>query len=297
MSNLIYPQNLFGTENEYNNLMAITLVKVTPSQIKEIANASRVDVGDYEDGETVVPTKSSNLSQQFRRSENTIYVPAPNNVNFNESHSWEAGNFGIFRNFSNPTSEGKSLLQNIGQSAKNSLAVTVNNLTSLGNESLKNAQSDDRQAIINPHMEILYRSPNFRTFQFTYKFVPLESSDCDSILNIIKTMRYAGATSPTVVKFLENNDNNPSQTFSSDNWFAYPSEFRLQFLMKTEEGGIRENPYISRIKNCVMTDLSLNYTAVGKFATYENGFPAEIEMTVSFTETEIILKDSILEGY
>lgn len=297
MSALTYPQQLFGDDNEFENIMAIEVVDVQPSEIKEIVDSTNINPNDFTDGESVTPPKQTNLTSQFRRTSNIIYVPAPQNINYNESHSWEQGDLGLFRNFKEENIFSKfSSLEGLTDVGKDILS-GLSSASSLRSDRFSNAQSFRRQAIKNPHMEILYRSPNFRTFQFTYKFTPLEAADCESITNIIKTLRYAGATSTTVVDFLAGRDGDSDDFFGTDNWFTFPSEFKLKFLLKGADGTVKENPYFTKIKNCVLTDFSMNYSSVGTYSTYENGFPAEIEISMSLTETEIIMKNSILDGF
>ena len=81
--------------------------------------------------------------------------------------------------------------------------------------------------------------------------------------------------------------------------FAYPKEFRIEFLVKEgdEEGtkiGARyvKNPYIPEIKFCVLKTVGTNYTGQG-WKTLEGGAPADITLSLSFEETEIVTQEDV----
>ena len=64
----------------------------------------------------------------------------------------------------------------------------------------------------------------------------------------------------------------------------------------------KENKFYPFVKPCVLTDMSVDYGPGGEtqhFRPDENGNPGPIEtnMTLNFTETEILTKESVVEGY
>ena len=77
-----------------------------------------------------------------------------------------------------------------------------------------------------------------------------------------------------------------------------PSEFDIQFMYNGQE-----NENIPKVSTCVLTNVDINYAPTGTFAAYETadsnsptkggtGMPVGIGLDLSFTETEIITKNS-----
>ena len=58
-----------------------------------------------------------------------------------------------------------------------------------------------------------------------------------------------------------------------------PNVFELRYRQ-----GNGEHKFLHRFKQCFMTDISVNYTAEGVYATYDNGTPVSMIMNLSFKE-------------
>ena len=269
--------------------MAIRIIKVAPSQIKEGVNTDAVDPNSIVDGSRVDYPKDTSLTQEKNITEEWIYLPAPTNINLTDTQNWEQGDLGKFRAFKHESID-------FGKFGQDILARGGDAFESLGSEQKASAEDIRTQSVSNPHMEVLYKSPNYRTFQFMYKLSPFEEADCDSIMDILKYLRYNAATDSSLAAFRTLKDEKGA-IFGSDNWLAYPSKFELKFLIKKPDGSLEVNPYISKIKECVITEISVNYTSVGQMSSYENGFPTEIELSLSLTEAALLMKNDILEGY
>lgn len=128
----------------------------------------------------------------------------------------------------------------------------------------------------NPFLIALFKGVDFRTFEMEFKFVPFSESDCNSIQNIIKTLRASSLP-----------DNSQGDTI-----LGYPKEFEIRYIWKGQE-----NRYLNKFKRCVLTGIDVNYTGMGQWAVMRNGFPAEIFLTLRFSEIEILLRKDIEEGY
>ena len=62
-----------------------------------------------------------------------------------------------------------------------------------------------------------------------------------------------------------------------------PSVFELRY-----KSGRRNQPFLHKFKQCFLTDMSVNYTAEGVYATYENKEPIAMIMDLTFKELEPI---------
>ena len=139
----------------------------------------------------------------------------------------------------------------------------------------------------NPMLEILYSSPQFREFNFDFLMFPRSEQEALEVQNIIDRLKFHQA--PELVK-------------NSGGYFLYPpSEFDISFYYNGHE-----NPNIPKISTCVLTTITTDYTP-GGFATYEvegesiasmgrTGMPVGIKLSLSFKETEYLVKGSPLLG-
>jgi hypothetical protein len=57
-----------------------------------------------------------------------------------------------------------------------------------------------------------------------------------------------------------------------------------------------ENNFYSKIATCVLKDVTVDYTPNG-VKSFQDGSPTQINMSLSFQETEILTKQSINAGY
>jgi len=137
----------------------------------------------------------------------------------------------------------------------------------------------------NPMLELLYSSPEFRTFRFDFLMFARSEIEALEVQKIIDLLRFHQA--PELVK-------------NSGGYFLYPpSEFDIAFYYNGQV-----NPNIPKMSTCVLTSIETDY-APGGFATYEvegepnatlgrTGMPVGIRLSLSFKETEYLVKGSPL---
>ena len=141
-------------------------------------------------------------------------------------------------------------------------------------------------AIINPNVELLYQSTDLRNFSLRFKLVPRndeETIDINLILNQFKK-----AMLPKSV---------PGNVFGGQNpgiiggFIGVPTLCRVSFMK-----GARENKFLPRYKMCAITQVDANYTPDGAYATYRDGQPVAIDLSISFQETKLIFAEDIEQG-
>lgn len=136
------------------------------------------------------------------------------------------------------------------------------------------------RAATNPHSEILYNGPKFRRFSFSWRLNPKNERETILIRNIIKTLKFY--SSPQV-----NKDGKGGR------YFIYPAEFDIAFY-----SGKDENPFISKISTCALTNISVSYGSNnGSFVSLRNGSPTQTILKLDFTELELMTKERILENF
>lgn len=137
----------------------------------------------------------------------------------------------------------------------------------------------------NPMIEVLYTSPNLRSFNFTFMFYPRSEAEAREVHKIIDCFKFHQA---------------PEVKNNSGGYFLVPpSEFDIKFMYFG-----KENPNIDKISTCVLENISVDYTHGGQWVAYEvqgqdtptkggTGMPVGIAMTLSFKETRIVTKESL----
>ena len=90
----------------------------------------------------------------------------------------------------------------------------------------------------NPMLEMIYKSPNFRSFQFDFMFYPRDEREALEVQKIIERFRFHQAP----------------ELSSAQGFLIPPSEFDIKFYY----GGV-QNPNIPSVATCVLTTIDVNY--------------------------------------
>ena len=131
----------------------------------------------------------------------------------------------------------------------------------------------------NPMLEMIYQSPNFRTFQFDFLFYPRDEREAIEVQRILERFRFHQAPERLEGGFL-----------------IPPAEFDIKFYYRGEE-----NNNIPQIATCVLTTIDMNYAPNG-WSAYEvpgennpslgrTGMPVAIQLTLQFQETSYLTKE------
>lgn len=173
-------------------------------------------------------------------------------------------------------SGGWEMLKRIGYGMAGAAASSVVRKAggSVSSESLMGAVTGQ---VANPYLTALFKGVDFRTFEMSFKFVPISEKDCETIDNIIRTFR--GAALP------------PGEGAKQTAFLGYPNEFEISYIWRG-----KENKYLHKFKRCVLTGVDVDYTGMGMWSAMRNGFPAESNMTLRFSEIEIVLRDDVKKG-
>lgn len=139
----------------------------------------------------------------------------------------------------------------------------------------------------NPMLELLYTSPEFRSFRFDFMFYPRSQQEANSVLSIINRLQFH--QSPELKR----------------EFYGYylvpPSEFDIKFYYN---GQLNTN--IPSISTCVLESIDVDYAPNG-FTAYEvpgqttpskggTGMPVAIRLSLQFKETEIMTKAHYADG-
>ncbi len=163
----------------------------------------------------------------------------------------------------------------VPQALLNSMTGTLQALTPLN---VQDARSVVTNTAVNPYMEVLFDGVENRTFGFTFKMIPRNAAEQSAIKKIVDTLKFHRAPE---AKFQENN-----------NYWLFPSEFDIKFIHR---GTV--NPWLFKISTCALTNITVNHSPEGQYSAHADGSPFATEMSLQFTELEILTKERHLEGY
>jgi hypothetical protein len=148
--------------------------------------------------------------------------------------------------------------------------------------------------VLNPYKEQIFRGVSMRNFSFTWKLVPRNKSEQSRIDNIIKALRYHALPNYSGVSAFEGEED---QSFNelSDRWLSVPRIFNLSWMYNEENNEIKTLP---RIKPSVLTNITVNYTPDGVWATHYSSelgpSPVAYNLQLDFRETEIITGSEVV---
>ena len=133
----------------------------------------------------------------------------------------------------------------------------------------------------NPNLEVVFKSVPFRKFEYTFEFAPRNKIEVDSVNKILKLFRY---------------HMQPGLQGGSSSFFDVPSEFQLTYMYID-----KQNSYIPKISRCVLENMEIDQSPEGVFTTFRSdekgAFPTLTTMKLSFTETEIMTKQKVADGF
>lgn len=242
-------------------------------------------------GKETMDAMSGQFSKTTKRISRAIVLPVPANLSSDYGINWESESLGVAAGFLDNASKtqaqeqfsetGKILGTILGRSAVRAGAAIINNPLSqsiVGDKVLDGKAVTEKltRSVINPRKEQLFKNVGFRKFNFQWTLVPKSQKEAEAIQNIIREFKFHMHPEMTAGGF----------------FYVYPSEFDMKFYFS----GV-ENTALSKISTCVLTDLKLNYTPNNEFVTYKDGMPDAIQLTLAFTELELLTKERIEKGY
>ena len=140
-----------------------------------------------------------------------------------------------------------------------------------GNVSVNQLLQRESGQIFNPNMELLFNGPTLRNFRFAFKMTPRSPEEAEQCKLIIRTFKMNMAPKVT------------SGRGTASLFLNTPNVFELRY-----KSGAANHPFLHRFKQCFLTNISVNYTGEGVYATYDDATPISMTMDLSFKELEPI---------
>ena len=246
-------------------------------------------------------TKNELRKTKFKSGQGTILLPMPSSIQDGNSVSYASGNldgvtakvFGALDSVFKDGTVDKGSVQTLTK-ALTTAAGKIGDAT-LGNENFRGAVmaglaaeaaniplggSLTRDAvfarmqgeIINQNVELLFNGVTLRSFKFSFKFTPRGPKEAQQVGLIINTFKRHMAAKV-----------GGSNSDISKNFLGTPNVFEL-----TYKRGANSHPFLHSFKQCVLTDMSVNYTGEGTYAVYDDSTPVSMVLELGFKELEPI---------
>lgn len=231
------------------------------------------------------------FTSQLKRTERSITLYMPNSLQSSSAMDYVSENMGILgvlsQNVTKSPENVKAMRSAFGAAAARSVsqiisnianvpAITASGLTGLEVGNVSALLESMTKSVQNPRKEMIFKGVDYRTFEFTFQFVPTDQSECDVVAEIIKTFR----------------SHQHPELDPTGMWYKYPSEFDIEYMF-----GNDKSKYLHKIKPCALVDVGLEYGNGQNWATLINGFPTIVTMVLRFRELVPLTREDIEEGF
>ena len=177
-----------------------------------------------------------------------------------------------------------SVLKSVVESGQQSLVKGA--LGAIGQGQTAQALLAATGRVENPMLEMVYKSPAFRDFQFDFTFYPRDEREALEVQKIIKKFTFHQA---------------PEVLSGTGGFLVPPSEFDIQFYYNGAQ-----NPNIPTVGTCILKNIQVNYAPNG-FTAYEipgenapalgrTGMPVSIQLSLTFQEVVILTKSDLADS-
>ena len=138
--------------------------------------------------------------------------------------------------------------------------------------------------IINPNVELMYEAPELRGFNLNFKMMPRDRNEAKDIFTICQTLKKAMLPSwGGQTKSLGISANERTGAL-----LTIPKVVSAKFM-----SGNKLNPYVTQFKPCAITNVNINYTPDGSYATYRDGSPVATMLSIQFKELKLVFEQEV----
>lgn len=222
----------------------------------------------------------------------TVILPIPENIQDSNQAGWGAGQMDPLQTAimggAKKIIDGKSPITSImdivpgiisklgsasqtatGQSALQTFFATKATEALIGAGDFNQNLSRDTGSVFNSNIELLFSGVSLRAgFSFDFNMIPRSKKEADQIKDIIRFFKSEMAAKKG------------AETGAAAGLFIKsPSVFKLQYM-----SGGKSHPFLNQFKICALTNMSVNYTGSGTYATYSDATPVHMVMTLAFQE-------------
>jgi len=147
---------------------------------------------------------------------------------------------------------------------------------------LKEAVEMKKGVIFADRLELAFKGIDKRTFNYTFKMIPRSQTEAEEIKKIINAFKFN-----MLPEFADGNKKGRSMTV--------PNTFDIQYMYQNSE-----NNFLHRISTCYLTDMNVKYGG-SRYRTFDGNAdgapPVETEISLNFSEIELITRERAQEGF
>ena len=233
---------------------------------------------------------------KLRKNQRTIYLPIPQKISdslrveyaedrlspvaaaavatANEILSADTGSIAKVRDFVGRVTSGQYKFEGIDSAGMNSLktGLAASAIRSLGmNVSAQGLISRASGQVLQSNLELLFSGMALRTFPFIFDFAPRDEKEAEEVMLIIRTIKMAMT---------------PSGRDSV--MMTAPDLFQFTYI-----SGKERHPFLNSFKVGVLTNMTVDYTAGGNYATYGGKLksPVHMRMQLDFKEINPVFRE------
>lgn len=219
--------------------------------------------------------------REFGNSRGTVTLPIQSQISDSNTVDWNAETLNPIQ-----ASLATSLMdsKNIGEA--------VTSIEGKVKQSLKGAKGDIAQAarlylveeavgakgllsrvtggILNPNVELLFRGPQLRPFNFRFLLSPRNDKETKQVKRILRFFKEGMAVQET----------------ATDIFLKAPSVFQIKYEFGGKKG--EDHPGLNKIKKCALTSFNVDYTPENSYMTFEDGTMTSYIISLQFQELEPI---------
>ena len=220
----------------------------------------------------------ANVTHTTTISDSIILYTPPIGTKFDYKVSFEGMDTGISGQLMGLL-DGKDKLAKLGAAGTSFLQTIGKAALEIALPGFGGAVDKTRGKALNPKAEMVFTGVPFRSFSYPFEFAPKNEQEKDDVQKIINILKFHMMPEKEGAGFL-----------------LAPSEFQITYMYKDGP-----NMYIPKISRCALTDMSVDYSPEGVFTTFKGddkgAHPVLTKMELSFTEMEIMTKETIAEGH
>lgn len=260
-NNLRYPLASVGADQDYIQFGVLEYVRQGLTGGPAGTNESEDELKARILGTVTLPIPST-------IGDNNVQNYGPGSLNFLQEQGLRVAESAIGGRFTEAQGRIEGVLNSvIGAERSNALATNYFANQAIGafggNIDINQLLARSNGSIINPNMELLFTGPGLRNFTFQFKMTPRSQQEGEAIRQIIRVFKRHSA---------------PKQG-AQGNFLKTPDIFQIRYL-----SGEKSHPFLNRFKLCALANMQVNYTGDGVYATYDNGTPVSMIMTLNFQE-------------
>ncbi len=268
---LKYPENMDSKQDR----IKFTAVSYSASGVTEGSDAGS--------GALSPSSGIKNSNRKTVRDGPSVFLPIQAAITDNNSVDWQGSNLNeIERELANLSlSAMRNKNKNVVTEVQGRLGNIVGKVASSAEE-IKIALAGEAVGIqnllgrfgtvLNPNLELLFTGPQLRPFNFTFKLSPRSQKEATIVKQIINFFKKNMAARKT----------------DDGIFLKAPYTFFIEY-----QNGTTLHKSINKIKECALTNCSVDYTPLGTYMTYEDSDATMVSYTLSlqFQELEPIYSD------